>query len=228
MNVAILETGSPPPELEPRFGRYPAMFARLLGPGSVEATYDVTRGNLPGSVLDHHAYLITGSAAGVYDDLPWIALLKQFLREARGKARLVGVCFGHQIMAESFGGRVARSDIGWAVGLRQYQVLDRASWMDKAECIAVPVSHQDQVIEQPPSSRLLVGCAYDSAAILTYEDQPAISFQCHPEFEPEYAAALIDLRRASLNAADAAIASLNKPNDNQRLAGWIRRFIDGP
>jgi GMP synthase-like glutamine amidotransferase len=227
MKVAILETGSPPPELEPRFGRYPAMFERLLGAGSVEATYDVTRGKLPGSMLDHGAYLITGSAAGVYEDLPWIAPLKHFLRDSKGKAKLVGVCFGHQVMAESFGGKVARSDKGWAVGLRQYQVLDRAPWMDDAECIAVPVSHQDQVIEQPGSTRLLVGCAYESVAVLAYQDQPAISFQCHPEFAPEYAAALIELRRGQLKNADAAIASLDKPNDNERLAGWIRRFLEG-
>lgn len=228
MKVAILETGYPPPELQARFGRYPAMFARLLGPGYGEATYDVTYGKLPASVLDHGAYLITGSAAGVYEDLPWIAPLKQFLREAKGKARLVGICFGHQVLAESFGGKVARSGKGWAIGLRQYQVLGQASWMDEAEHLAVPVSHRDLVVEQPPNSRVLAGCHDDPAAMLAYTDQASISFQCHPEFEPDYAAALIDLRRDRLKQADAAIASLSKPSDNQRLAAWIRRFIEGP
>lgn len=227
MKLAVLETGAPPPELEPRFGRYPAMFARLFGPEAIEATYDVTRGNLPASAVDHRAYLITGSAAGVYEDLPWIAPFKRFLQDVRGRARLVGICFGHQIMAEAFGGRVARSANGWAVGLRDYDVIERAPWMDDARRIAVPVSHQDQVVEQPPRSRLLVGCAFHSVAVLAYEDQPAISFQCHPEFAPDYAAALIELRRQRLPNADAALASLARPNDNARVAAWIRRFVEG-
>jgi GMP synthase-like glutamine amidotransferase len=104
--VAILEAGSPPPALIPRFGRYPAMFGDLLGSDRIAASYDVASGEYPARPEDHDAYLLTGSAAGVYDDLPWIAPLKRFLVEAKGKAKLVGVCFGHQIMAEAFGGRV--------------------------------------------------------------------------------------------------------------------------
>jgi GMP synthase-like glutamine amidotransferase len=226
MKIAILETGRPPAPLQPRFGRYPAMFEKLLGQGSVAVSYDVTSGHLPGKAEDHDAYLITGSPAGVYEDLPWIDPLKQFLQVAKGKARLVGVCFGHQIMAESFGGRVAKSEAGWAVGLRTYDVIERASWMDDATRIAIPVSHQDQVVEQPPDSQLLVGCGFDSMAILAYQDQPAISFQCHPEFDPEYAAALIDFRKQSFRDPNAAIASLKNPNDNRRVARWIRRFLD--
>ena len=158
--------------------------------------------------------------------MPWIEPLKQFVRATRGEAKLVGICFGHQIMAEAFGGRVARSDKGWAVGLRSYQVINRAAWMDQAERIAVPVSHQDQIIDQPPRSTLLVGCDYGSMAVLAYDDRPAISFQCHPEFEPEFAGALIEMRRSKLADADAAIGSLAKPNDNRRLAEWIKRFVE--
>src|SRR4051812_19978251 len=111
MNLAILETGAPPPALEQRFGRYPAMFQSLLGLDA--RTYDVEAGALPGDVGRHDAYLITGSSAGVYDDLPWIPKLATFLRAARGKARLVGICFGHQIMAEALGGRAEKSAKGW-------------------------------------------------------------------------------------------------------------------
>ena len=227
MKVAILETGRPPAPLEPRFGRYPAMFEKLLGPGYVAASYDVASGELPSRAEEHNRYLITGSPAGVYENLPWMEPLKRFLQSAKGKAKLVGVCFGHQIMAEAFGGRVAKSDKGWAVGLRQYDVIERASWMDDAEHIAVPVSHRDQVIEQPPRSRLMVGCGFNSVAVLAYEDQPAVSFQCHPEFEPDYAAALIEYRRERLRDPEGAISSLKGPNDNKRIGDWIRRFIDG-
>lgn len=225
MRIAILETGAPPSPLIARFGRYPDMFRRLLGTDSVGSSYDVTRGEYPESPAGHAAYLVTGSAAGVYDDLPWIAPLKQFLIEAKGKAKLVGVCFGHQVMAEAFGGRVTKSGKGWGVGLQHYRVFHHAPWMDDAETLSIPVSHQDQVIAQPPASTVLAGSDFCDIGFLAYQDQPAISFQFHPEFEPDYAAALIDCRRERLDEPDAAILSLQRPNDSHRVAQWIKRFL---
>src|SRR5690242_1301350 len=98
MKVAILETGRPPGKLADAFGDYPAMLERLLGDGFEAQTYDVAGGQLPDPAA-HGAYLVTGSPAGVYDPLPWIAPLQQFIREAR-EAKMVGICFGHQVMAE--------------------------------------------------------------------------------------------------------------------------------
>jgi GMP synthase-like glutamine amidotransferase len=224
--IAILETGTPPGELGKRFGRYSDMFAELLGQDLITAVHDVTGGEFP-DPAGQSAWLITGSSAGVYDDLPWIEPLKQFLRAAKGRAKLVGICFGHQIMAEAFGGRVEKSEKGWGLGLHTYRVVGHERWMDDAERIAVPVSHQDQVVEQPPHSHLLATNDFCEIAALAYEDQPAISFQFHPEFTPEFAAELIELRRARAPNADAAIASLAHPNDRQRVASWIRHFLEG-
>ena len=227
MKIGILETGAPLPVLQERFGRYPAMFEALLGDGHAFTPYEVEADELPARPEEQDAYIITGSPAGVYDDLPWIEPLKQFLREAKGKAKLVGICFGHQIMAEAFGGRVAKSDKGWGIGLHRYEVTERASWMDGTDSFAIPVSHQDQVIEPPLHARVLAGSAFNRFGLLAYDDQPAISFQCHPEFAPEFAAALIEARRERLPEPDAAIASLDRPNDRDRVAGWIRRFLEG-
>ena len=228
MKIAILETGFPPGQLAERFGSYPDMFRRLLGTDYVGRSYDVTRLDFPARPEDHAAYLVTGSPAGVYEDLPWIAPLKNFLVHAKNRAKLIGVCFGHQVMAEAFGGRVTKSDKGWGVGLQEYRLFERPSWMGApTERIAVPVSHQDQVVEQPPSSTILGGSDFCDIGFLAYEDQPAISFQFHPEFEPDYAAALIEFRRERLQSVDAAIASLKQPNDRPLVAGWIRRFVDG-
>ncbi|HYI41077.1 MAG TPA: type 1 glutamine amidotransferase [Allosphingosinicella sp.] len=225
MEVAILSAGGPPPELAPRFGDYGAMFARLLGPGFVPRIYDVAGGELPAAPDAHPAYLVTGSAAGVYEPLPWIAPLLSFLREAEGRARLVGICFGHQAMAEALGGRVEKSERGWGIGLQDYALWERSSWMGEAPPgrIAIPVSHQDQVVVPPPGARVLGGNVFTPFGLLEYGD--AISMQFHPEFEPDYAQALIGHRRARMPDPDSAIASLKRPNDRELAAEWIRRFL---
>ncbi|MEA2999281.1 MAG: hypothetical protein QOK17_1114 [Sphingomonadales bacterium] len=226
MNVAILRTGSPPPELVRRFGQYDAMFARLLGAGFETVGYDVQRGEYPAAVEDHPAYLITGSPAGVYDPLPWIAPLKDFLRSARGKAKLVGICFGHQVMAEAYGGHVEKSERGWGVGLHDYEVWQRPGWMaDAPATIAVPVSHQDQIVLLPPDSEVLAANAFSPVGMLAYPGQDAISMQFHPEFEPDFARALVEARRDILPDPDSAIASLAARDDRPLVAEWIRRFL---
>jgi GMP synthase-like glutamine amidotransferase len=225
MDVAILEAGKPPAELAARFGTYPEMFADLLGPGFGTVSYDVQAGELPQRPEAHSAYLITGSAAGVYEDRPWIEALKSFLRGAKGKAKIVGVCFGHQVMAEAFGGRVEMSERGWGVGLQRYEVIEHAPFMGKEDGVSVPVSHQDQIVHQPPNSRILAASGFSPFGVLVYEDQPALSMQFHPELSPDYAKALIESRRSLLPDPDGAIASLDAPNDRERVAEWIRRFL---
>ena len=228
MRIWVLETGAPPASLRPRFGDYPAMFRDLLGEDFRWRTYDVQAGALPARPEDEDAYIVTGSSAGVYEGDAWIAGLLEFLRGARGRTRLVGICFGHQAMAEAFGGKVIKSPKGWGVGLHTYEVLEREPWMDAAEAISVPASHQDQVVELPPGARLVAASAFTPFGMLEYGGRSAISLQLHPEFEPAYAQALVENRRGSRYAeveADAAIASLRRPNDNVRVAGWIRRFL---
>jgi len=231
MRLGILETGAPPPGVRERFGDYPGMFRRLLGEDAYDyRTYAVEAGELPARPEDCDAYLVTGSSAGVYDDLPWIAPLKAFLVAARGRAPLVGVCFGHQVMAEAFGGKVIKSPKGWGVGLQRYDVLDRRPWMDEAGVIAVPGSHQDQVVEAPPGARVLAGSDFTPFGMLAYADQPAISIQLHPEFELAYAQALIEARRGTgytQAQADQAILSYQAPDDRARVGRWIQAFLAG-
>jgi len=226
MKLAILEAGAPPPALEERFGRYPAMFEKLLG---LEArSYDVQAGALPPDVGRHDAYLVTGSAAGVYDDLPWIPKLITFLRAAKGRARLVGICFGHQVMAEAFGGRVEKSAKGWGVGLHAYPIVRHEGWMDPVPLVAAPASHQDQVVAAPPDAELTASSLFTPYAGFAWPDGSAISFQFHPEMSPDFARALYESRRDRLPNADAAIASLDGPNDSARIGEWIRRFLTAP
>ncbi len=80
---------------------------------------------------------------------------------------------------------------------------------------------------QPPETRIVASSPFTPYGVLEYQDQAAISFQCHPEFDPAYAEALIEHRRARLAEADSAIASLRQPNDRPLVGKWIRRFLDG-
>jgi len=223
MKLAILETGRPPGDLAQRFGDYPAMFAKMLGPEFDVKVFDVESGEFP-NPADHDAFLITGSPAGVYEDLDWLPGLFDFIRAARN-SRMVGVCFGHQAMAEALGGHVEKSKKGWGAGLHRYTVTRPEPWLDGAREIAAPASHQDQVVVQPPNTEITVSSDFTPYAGLAWTDRPAISFQFHPEFSPAFAKALIAERYDRVPNPDAAIASLDAPDDNQRVAGWIRRFL---
>ena len=228
--IGILETGVPPPDLVARYGRYDAMMRRMLGDGFGYRSYDVQAGELPAAPEDNAAYVITGSSAGVYDPLPWIAPLKGFIRSAQGRAKLVGICFGHQVMAEALGGRVEKSGKGWGLGLHTYEVAQAAPWMDRnTRRISVAASHQDQVVAVPEGVTVLGHSAFARYAMLAYPGGDAISVQFHPEFERGFAEALVDLRgsRIGPDAAERAMASLGEPSDAPRVAGWLRRFIMG-
>jgi GMP synthase-like glutamine amidotransferase len=228
LELGILETGSPPKRFDGRFGSYGRMFEDLLGPSYAYRTFDVRSGELPDEATRCDAYLITGSAAGVYDADEWIARLKGFVQEASGRVPMIGVCFGHQLMAEAYGGRVIQSPKGWGIGVHTYQVQQREPWMDASPSVAAPVSHQDQVVELPAGAQVLAGSEFTPYGVVAYPERRAISVQFHPEFAPEYAHALIDLRRGTLfsdSLADTAIASLRGPNDRERVAEWFRRFL---
>lgn len=230
--IGVLVTGHPPRSLQDEFGSYDEMFRRLLGGPYEFATFEVQRGKFPGAGQGCDAYIITGSAAGVYDAHAWIRDLKEFVQRICGRAALIGVCFGHQLMAEAFGGKVIKSPKGWGIGLHTYQVVKRAGWMDDAASIAIPVSHQDQVVELPTNTQVLAGNPFTPYGVLGYPDRRAISFQCHPEFTLPYSRALINLRRGSFTPAlaDHATESLRQPNDRELVASWIRRFLasNGP
>lgn len=130
-------------------------------------------------------------------------------------------------MAQALGGRVEKSECGWGVGLHRYDVALDAPWMaPRAATVAIPVSHQDQVVAIPDQARVTLRSAFTPFAGLAWGDD-AISFQGHPEFTPAYASDLTAGRRGRIDPAlvDQALETLAQPNDRGLVADWIRTFF---
>ncbi|MBO6836311.1 MAG: type 1 glutamine amidotransferase [Alphaproteobacteria bacterium] len=236
MRLGILEAGRPPAPLDETHGRYPAMFADLLRPhlpAEIDiVSYAVIDGEFPESSVDCDAWLITGSAFGVYDPDPWIATLKDFARGVADAGRpMVGICFGHQLISEVMGGRAIKSDKGWGVGSHRYALKKRPEWLTD-EGVAefdTYVSHQDQVTEPPPGAEVLAGSDFCPNAMLAIGDR-ILTLQSHPEMPSAYVEDLYTVRRERIGAEriDAAMQTIvdtPRATDADRVAAWIGAFL---
>jgi len=236
MKITILETGRPPDALRADWPDYPEMFEDLIDQADTGFTYEslpVVDGAALPDPASLEAVLITGSPAGVYDDRAWIAPLLDFIRWASAEAvPQVGICFGHQAMAQALGGQVVQSPKGWGIGRHHYDRIAEAPWMEPADTdgFALAVSHQDQVIAPPPGAQVLARSGFTPFAALSYAAGPAISFQGHPEFTPGFSRALYEARRGRPLGdceVDTAIGSLEHSLDAGLVASWIARFYRG-
>lgn len=243
IRVVILQTGSVAEGLQPEHGDYPEMFLQLFEqaglPRGQVSVIDATSEALPTEALAD-AYVITGSRHGVYEPLPWIQPLADFVALALGSGRRVlGVCFGHQLLAHYFGGAVAPFSGGWRVGVQHNQALpaagvdatDESDWLESMPAqLSMISSHQDQVFELPAGAQLLAthpGCAH--AVFLQRHDGGgiALGLQGHPEFSRAYITALMQERRARIGEAAFAegMASLTEPTNSDVIARWLLDFL---
>lgn len=224
MLIGILQTGQSPDVLIEASGDYPDMFMRLLGDqGLTFRTYRVLDMQFPASVAECDGWLITGSRFGVYEDHAFIPPLEAFIREAYAKAvPMVGICFGHQIIAQALGGRVEKFAGGWSVGPTEYDFGGRS--------IRLNAWHQDQVVEKPAVAEV-AGCNdFCQNAALVYGDR-IFTVQAHPEFRSEFVDGLMKTRGKGV-VPDALMAKagarLDLPLDDQILARQIADFFKAP
>jgi GMP synthase-like glutamine amidotransferase len=233
--IAILETGIPPAGLDATYGSYADMFEGTLArEGRAFKVFKTLEGELPDHDDGFAGVVITGSPAGVYESDPWIAQLIEWLRGLDAEIPVVGICFGHQIMAQAWGGHVEKSHKGWGVGLHEYEIHAREVWdklLGKAAedvAIRVAVTHQDQVVKKPDAAIVLAGSAFTPHGALYYTDRKALSFQCHPEFCENFASDLLISRRGvRIDAAlvDKAVETLKAPSSRSDVLGAISRFL---
>ena len=221
MLIGILQTGHMADELRSDMGDYADLFERLLaGQDFSFRTWNVVDMDFPDGPADADGWLITGSKHGVYEDHPFIPPLEALIRDIRDAGRpLIGVCFGHQIIAQALGGTVEKFARGWSVGRRSYD------W--QGEEIALNAWHQDQVTRPPEDARILASNAFcDNAAMLIGDS--VFTVQAHPEFSDDVVAGLAKHRGPGVVPDDllfAATESLGHGNDNDRLAAMMGLFF---
>jgi GMP synthase-like glutamine amidotransferase len=215
-------------------GDYATLYASMFAHADIAVEpIDVRGGDLP-DPQDLDGWVIGGSRHSVYEDLDWITGLADWVRSTvEARHPLIGICFGHQMIATALGGRVERWSGGWNLGAIEYQLCaveqptscdqpftcDQPFACDQPTSLRLLASHQDQVTMLPDGAQLLATAATCEIAGFTLADH-VICLQGHPEFVPELAASLYR-SRANLFGEEAtarAVSSLSVPVDNAAAA----------
>lgn len=231
MLIGLLEAETLPPKVAGQFGSYGDMFTDLLQPLGRQLSfryYAADQGELPQGTAECDAYIITGSRHNAYDLDPWIEALRTFARQLHEQRRkCLGICFGHQLVAEALGGKVAKSEKGWGVGLSSFTVCERPPWMqDESEQFNILVSHQDQVVALPPSAIHFAHSDFCPKGGY-FIGNHIFCLQGHPEFSKDYVEFLITKRRKYIGDAesDQAFGTLASPVYRELFQSWIQDFL---
>ncbi len=221
MKIGILQTGYVPEEMMDSHGDYPQLFAGLLaGHDFTFQTWAVVDGAFPSGPNDADGWLITGSKHGAYEDHAWIPPLETLIRQIVAADRpLVGICFGHQIIAQAMGGTVEKFSGGWAIGRQTYDFDGTTRTLN--------AWHQDQVTHIPTTAKRLASNDFCENAALIY-GRYAFTVQAHPEFDARFIEGLAEARGRGLvpdAQIDTALADIANPVDNAALSAQIAHFF---
>jgi GMP synthase-like glutamine amidotransferase len=239
MHIGILKTDAVRPEWVSEFGEYPDMFERLVlaaDPSATFSVWDVEEGVYPSDsdVDTVDGFIITGSKSSAYADKEWIRNLERLVQELHAKRKkMVGICFGHQVIARALGGTVAKSDKGWGVGVNVYNVSELPVQGDDeirgggSDFLKLVASHQDQVTVLPPGARTLVSNDHcENAGFVIGEH--VLTLQGHPEFSAEYSEAIMAFRHDMIGAervAQGRASLVTHQHEGPRVARWMVDFL---
>jgi len=237
MHIGLLETDVLYDDLINEYGSYGLMFEKYfsqldnsqLDDSALEFVYyQVQQGELPLFLDECDAYVITGSKAGAYEDHEWIAPLSTWIREAdQAKTKVLGICFGHQLIAQALGGKVEMSDKGWGIGVRSLITTPVSPFSQSLpKYLDLIYSHKDQVVELPASATNFLSDAFCPHAAYTI-GQHIVSFQGHPEFSAVYSERLLSRRAEVIGEPtySKGIHSLRQSTDANFIGRLILDFL---
>ncbi|WP_423210326.1 type 1 glutamine amidotransferase [Paracoccus yeei] len=223
MRIGILKCGQSPEVLRGELGDYDTMFERLLaGRGFDFASWHVEAMEFPASVHEADGWLLTGSRHGTYEEHAFIPPLEDFIRRAYAAGvPLVGICFGHQIIAQALGGRVEKFPGGWSIGPQDYDF--------DGETVTLNAWHQDQVVERPQDARVVASSGFCTNAALVYGDR-AFTVQAHPEFDDAMIHGLIEHRSDTVPSelVAEALTHMDDAAQSKLIADRIETFFKAP
>lgn len=231
MKIGIFECGYVPESLQNDFISYPDMLIRSFNNINCKfeySIYDVTKNHFPENIDECDAYIMTGSSHSVNDEYSWIAKLEEIVRKCqKHQKKLIGICFGHQLLAKALGGKVEQSKAGWGIGLIENRLLQYETWLifKQAEFNMI-VSHEDQVVKIPEGATLLASNDHCANFMIKFGDK-LLGIQGHPEFDNDFIRALMKARADIIpeNILEAGYDSLSKTSDNLLVMQWITHFL---
>ena len=230
MKVGLLLSEHVRPGFRAVAGDYPDFFTRFFAeePHIDFLTFDLSSDEFPTDLDGCDAWLISGSRRSVYEDEPWILRLAELVRRLdQERRKVVGICFGAQMIGHALGGEVARAPNGWQVGIKEVTVKAPQPWIiPPVDTFRILHSNADQILRLPDRIEVLGSSDGVPITMVAVEDH-ILGFQGHPEFPAAYAAVLMEARRGLISEelVDAGLASLANVPDTRLLSGWITRFM---
>ena len=225
MLIGILQCGHAPDDVQAQHGDFDTMFAHLLqGQGFTFKTWNVVDKVFPSSPLEADGWLISGSKHGAYEDHAFIKPLSELIKNIYASAQpLVGVCFGHQIIAQALGGKVEKFNGGWAIGRQDYTFGTHGA-------VTLNAWHQDQVTALPLGAEVIAKSDFCKYAGVVY-GKKAYTIQPHPEFSNTIFTDYVSARRDSTayppSMMDRADKLVNVPTQDAVIASDIAAFFKG-
>lgn len=209
----IVKTGEKIDSLADVTGDYEDWIARGLGSTAHPiSVVDVARGETLPPLSEVAAVVVTGSASMVTERSPWMEQTSSWLREAVAEGvPLLGICFGHQMLAQALGGEVGYNPLGVEVGTARIRLEEEAQhdplFKGVAASFVAQVSHQQSVLHLPPGARALASSDKEPYQAFAY-GRCAWGVQFHPEFNARVIRKFIEHYRSHLSDEGASVQRL--------------------
>ncbi|WP_423906686.1 homoserine O-acetyltransferase/O-succinyltransferase family protein [Candidatus Spongiihabitans sp.] len=236
LSVGLLLCDDVDQSAQAQYGNYAQMFQNGVDPSKKSISLTPIRcfeGEALPQPTEYDGYIITGSRCGAYEDLPWIGVLQAFIQESwEQKTKVVGICFGHQLIAHSLGGKTEKAAAGWGFGIHSAKIIDRKPWMTDTDNLNrdrynLIVIHQDQVVNVPPQFKTIAENDFCPNSMIV-ADNKMLGIQGHPEFNKAFCRERAEFRKELLGPEvyQATLNSLAKNETHSKTVfNWVNNFL---